>query len=86
MGGAEGLARPRASSSARRRSPTPQLDLVGLYVERSIPSDAYALITGERPEDYWYVLPITIALGVIGLVFAWALVRAVKRDLLPARA
>ena len=53
---------------------------------RGIPSDAYALITGEHPEDYWYVLPVTILLAAIGLLFAWALVRAVKRDLLPARA
>jgi hypothetical protein len=66
--------------------PDAQLDLVGLYVERSIPGDAYVVITNERPEDYWYVLPITVALGIIGLVFAWALVRAVKRDLLPTRA
>jgi hypothetical protein len=66
--------------------PDPQIDLVGLYVSREIPSDAYALITDEHPEDYWYVLPITIALAAIGLVFAWALVRAVKRDLLPTRA
>jgi hypothetical protein len=27
-------------------------------------------------------LPITIARAAIGLVFAWALVRAVKRDVL----
>jgi len=66
--------------------PDVQLDLVGLYVAREIPSDAYALITDEKPADYWYVLPITIALAAIGLVFAWALVRAVKRDLLPTRA
>ncbi|MFT3695179.1 MAG: hypothetical protein QM831_18725 [Kofleriaceae bacterium] len=66
--------------------PSDQVDLVGLYVMREIPADAYALITDEHPEDYWYVLPITIALGVLGLVFAWALVRAVKRDLLPTRA
>ncbi len=66
--------------------PDAQLDLVGLYVANTIPSDAYALITSERPEDYWYVLPITIALALTGLVFGWALVRAVKRDLLPTRA
>jgi hypothetical protein len=66
--------------------PDAQLDLVGLYVAREIPAGAYALITDEHPEDYWYVLPITIALAAIGLVFAWALVRAVKRDLLPTRA
>jgi hypothetical protein len=64
--------------------PDAQLDLIGLYVARTIPADAYAVITGERPEDYWYVLPVTIALAAIGLVFAWALVRAVRRDLMPA--
>lgn len=66
--------------------PDTQLDLIGLYVERDVPSDAYAVITGENPADYWYVLPVAILVGLIGLVFAWALVRAVKRDLLPPNA
>lgn len=66
--------------------PEAELDLVGLYVARGIPDDAYALIEGEHPDDYWYVLPISIGLGVVGLLFAWALVRAVRRDLLPPRA
>jgi hypothetical protein len=60
-----------------------ELDLVGLYTSKGIPDGAYALIEGEKPEDYWYVLPISIALALIGLMFLWALVRAVKRDLLP---
>jgi len=62
------------------------LDLVGLYVARSIPDDAYVLIAGERPQDFWYVLPISVGLLLIGLVFLWALIRAVRRDLLPPRA
>lgn len=66
--------------------PDTQLDLIGLYVVRSIPDGAYALLGGEKPQDYWYVLPVTILVIVIGLLFAWALVRAVKRDLLPTRA
>ncbi|NVB79920.1 MAG: hypothetical protein HOV81_16110 [Kofleriaceae bacterium] len=66
--------------------PDATLDLVGLYVAKSIPSDAYAVIIGENPKDYWYVLPVTIVVALIGLLFAWALVRAVKRDLLPTRA
>lgn len=66
--------------------PDAQLDLVGLYVATSIPADAYALILGENPQDYWYVLPVTIIVAIIGLLFAWALVRAVKRDLMPTRA
>jgi hypothetical protein len=66
--------------------PDAQLDLIGLYVARAIPQDAYAVVTDERPEEYWYVLPVTIVIAAIGLVFAWALVRAVKRDVLPTRA
>ncbi len=66
--------------------PDATLDLVGLYAATSIPSDAFALILGENPQDYWYVLPVTIVVALIGLLFAWALVRAVKRDLLPTRA
>lgn len=66
--------------------PDAQIDLVGIYLGRSIPSDAYALLTAEKPEDYWHVMPITIALLVIGLLFGWALIRAVRRDILPTRA
>ncbi len=66
--------------------PDADLDLVGIYAAKEIPDGAFALITGEKPADYWHVLPISIALAVIGLLFLWALVRAVKRDLLPTRA
>jgi hypothetical protein len=65
--------------------PDDQIDLVGLYIARGIPAGAYALVTGESPDDYWYVMPITIALAAIVIVFAWALIRAIRRDLLPAR-
>ena len=65
--------------------PDDQIDLVGLHVARGIPAGAYALVTGESPDDYWYVMPITVALAAIVIVFAWALIRAVRRDLLPAR-
>ncbi len=61
--------------------PDAQIDLIGLYVSRGIPSGAYALISDEHPEDYWYVLPVTFALAAIALIFAWALVRAIKREM-----
>lgn len=66
--------------------PDGEIELIGLYIARGMPGDAYALVTGELPDDYWYVMPITVALAAILLVFAWALVRAVRRDLVPARA
>jgi hypothetical protein len=67
-------------------APDNRVDLVGIFVTRGIPDGAYTLVTGEVPQDYWYVLPITIALAGIALLFAWALVRAIRRDLLPTRA
>jgi hypothetical protein len=66
--------------------PDAQIELVGLYVAAGIPGDAYALVTGELPADYWYVRLITIGLAATLLVFAWALVRAIRRDLVPTRA
>ncbi len=66
--------------------PDAQLDLIGIYVVRAIPDGALALIGGEKPQDYWYVLPVTVVVCLIGLLFAWALVRAIKRDLLQTTA
>lgn len=65
--------------------PDGQIDLVGVYAVRGAPSDAYALIAEEKPADYWYVLPITVVLTALGLVFLYGLVRAIRRDFLPAR-
>lgn len=73
---------PGAFKLGKLTIPDAELDLVGLYVAKGIPEDAYALITGEKPQEYWHVWPISIALALILLVFAWALVRAVKRDML----
>jgi hypothetical protein len=75
---------PTGFAASGQTVPDAHVDLVGLFVQRGVPSDAYALITGERPADYWYVLPLMVVLGIIGLLFAWALVRAI-RELLPAR-
>jgi hypothetical protein len=66
--------------------PDAQLDLVGIYVSRGLPSGAVALLVGEIPQDYWYILPITIVVGIIGLFFLYALIRTIKRDFLPTRA
>lgn len=69
---------------APERESPPTAELVAVFAARAIPADAYALLTHELPADYWYVLPITVVLAGLGLLFAWALIRAVRRDLLPA--
>lgn len=66
--------------------PDAQLDLVGVYISRGVPRGAVALIVGEIPQDYWYILPITIVVGIIGLLFLYSLARTIKRDFLPTRA
>jgi hypothetical protein len=62
------------------------IDLLGIYAVRSIPADSYVLLVGERPADYWYVLPVTIALALLAMLFAWSFVRTLQRDVLRPRA
>ena len=62
-----------------------QVDLVGALVVRGVPAEAFALVTSEAPATYWYVRPISLALLVLAVLFAWILVRAIRRDLLPAK-
>jgi hypothetical protein len=85
-GAVRAAAASHAASLGLGSVPDAQLDVVGVYVARALPAGAYVVVTGELPDDYWYVMPVTIALAVLSLIFAWALVRAIRRDLLPARA
>jgi hypothetical protein len=62
--------------------PDASIDLIRITANRHIPSDARVLVVGEVPEDYWYVLPLVIGLGLLGLIALWALARAIKRDYL----
>ncbi len=60
--------------------PEGRVELAGIYAARDVPDGAYALITGEDPDDASYAWPVTIALGVFTLLFGWAFVIAVRRD------
>jgi hypothetical protein len=57
------------------------VDFVGVFARHAIPDAAWVVVATDRPEHYWYVIWITVALALIGLLFAWALVLAVRRDL-----
>jgi hypothetical protein len=59
-----------------------RIDLVQVTVARAIPADARLVLVGEVPEQYWYVLYLSIALALLGAMAVWALVRAIKRDYL----
>lgn len=63
-----------------------RIDLVRVSAKRHIPGSARILVIGEVPEDYWYMLPLVIGLGVLGAIALWALGRAIKRDYLAPRA
>jgi hypothetical protein len=63
--------------------PWSAVDVAALWVARPLPDGAYVLVVDEKPSDYWAVKPLYIALAVLGLLFAWALWRAVRRDFWP---
>jgi hypothetical protein len=60
--------------------PWAAVDVAGIWAPRTIPADAWVILTGEAPGDYWYLQLIYIGLAVIGGLFVWALVRSVRRQ------
>ena len=60
--------------------PWSEITSAALEVPRQAPADARVLVATERPEDYWYVLPLFALFGGFVLLFAWALVRTVRAD------
>jgi hypothetical protein len=62
--------------------PWSAIDVAVLWLPRTPPDGAVVVLLGEEPGRYWYVLPIYGAIALFGLLFAWALARAVKRDFL----
>ena len=59
--------------------------LLRIWSPMPVPADAVVVLMDEAPGDYWYVLPVAIGLAIIALLFAWATVRALRRDWLPTR-
>ncbi|HTJ46073.1 MAG TPA: hypothetical protein VL463_28405 [Kofleriaceae bacterium] len=63
--------------------PWSAVDVAAVWIPRPLPDGTYVLVADEMPNDYKMVTPLFVVLGVIGLFFAWALWRAVRRDLMP---
>ncbi len=63
--------------------PWSAVDVAALWAPRALPDGAYVLVVDEKPSDYWAVKPLYGALALFGLLFAWALWRAVRRDFWP---
>lgn len=59
--------------------PWSAIDVAAVWAPRSAPADAWVVLVGERPGDFWYLMPLYVALGLIGLLALWALVRMVRR-------
>jgi hypothetical protein len=77
-------ATPAAIAIGDASLPWAAVDVAAVWVPRPLPDGARVLVADETPRDYKFSQPLYIALAVIGLLFAWALWRAVKRDWLPA--
>lgn len=61
--------------------PWSSIDVVGLHVSRRIQGDPWVLLVGEQPVQYWYITWIYGLVVLIGILFAWALVRTARREL-----
>jgi len=56
--------------------------VAAVHAARQLPGDPWIVIAGDAPDGYWYVRPLFIVLGLIAALFAWALVRTARRELL----
>jgi len=66
-----------------RTLPWAAVDVAAVWAPRPVPAGARVLLTDEAPADYWVVRPLYAVLGVLALLFVWALWRAVRRDFWP---
>ena len=60
--------------------PWENLSSLAILTNPSVRADAFVLMTGEQPDTYWYILPVYIVLAFFILLFAWGLVRFVRRN------
>lgn len=60
--------------------PWSSLSWIALYVPRSMPAGAQVIVTQDRPQTYWYVLPVFVLVGLFGMIFFWALVHSLRSD------
>lgn len=60
--------------------PWSSIDVVGVWAPRTVPGGAWVVLADEKPADFWYVKAVCGGLLVLGLLFTWALVRAVRRQ------
>jgi hypothetical protein len=58
------------------------VDVAAIHAARPLPGDPWVVIAGESPERYWYVRPLYAVIAIFAVLFAWALVRTTRRELL----
>jgi hypothetical protein len=60
--------------------PWGSITAAAIETPRSAPADARVIVTTEAPGDYWYLIPVYAIFAAIALLFAWALVRALRSN------
>ncbi len=66
--------------------PWSAIDVAAVWAPRRIPGDARVLLVGETPASYWYLTPVYGGLALFAALFTWALVLAVRRQVVDGRA
>jgi hypothetical protein len=66
--------------------PWSAVDVVALWAPRTVPPGAKILLVDEKPDAYWYLMPVYVGLALFAVLFTWALVLAIRRTLADARA
>jgi hypothetical protein len=73
-------AAPGGLSVGGAQVPWDSITATAVETPRKALADARVIVTTEAPGDFWYLIPVYLVFAAIALLFAWALVRALRRD------
>lgn len=61
--------------------PWSAIDVAAVWAPRPVPAGARVILAGESPGSYWYLTWVYIGLALFAVLFTWALVLAVRREI-----
>jgi hypothetical protein len=61
--------------------PWSAIDVAAVWAPRPVPPGARVVLAGESPGSYWYLTWVYVGLAIFAVLFTWALVLAIRREI-----
>jgi hypothetical protein len=63
------------------RLPWSAIDVAAVWAPRPVPAGARVVLAGESPGGFWYLTWVYVGLAIFAILFTWALVLAIRREI-----